>query len=165
MITLFVNWGQSRVMLTWKASTQLPDRVKITSVHGFCFYEEKLILVDLKQRGWDIPGGHIDLGEEPEACFKRETLEEAYVEGNCELIGYIIVDHSENPNWKESGIYPKVGYQVFYKMSVEKLHTFDAQYESTKRILIDSNLVSQYHHDWNSLYQEILDACMQLTVK
>ncbi|SFA86970.1 MULTISPECIES: hypothetical protein [unclassified Bacillus (in: firmicutes)] len=38
MKTIFVDWGQSRVMLTWKASTQLPDRVKITSVHGICFY-------------------------------------------------------------------------------------------------------------------------------
>lgn len=97
MTTIFVNWGQSRVMLTWKASTQLPKRGKITSVHGFCFYEDKLVLVDLKHRGWDIPGGHINLGEEPE--------------------------------------------------------------------LIDSKLVSQYHHEWNSLYQEILDICIELPVK
>ncbi|WP_368086698.1 NUDIX hydrolase [Bacillus sp. UNCCL13] len=116
-------------------------------------------MVDLKDRGWDFPGGHIELGEEPEACFKRETLEEAYVEGHCELLGYIIVDHSDNNDWIEDGKYPKVGYQVFYKMSVDQLHGFDAQYESTQRILIDPNLVSQYHHKWNTLYQEIFDAC------
>ncbi|MFP3362029.1 NUDIX domain-containing protein, partial [Planococcus sp. SIMBA_143] len=75
--------------------------------------------------GWDFPGGHIEEGETPEECVKREAYEEGYVSGSCSLLGYIIVDHSENPNWNEDSPYPKVGYQVFYCMDIDHLHDFE----------------------------------------
>ena len=58
--------------------------------------------------------------------------------------------------------YPKVGYQVFYRMDIDQLHDFKAKYESGERILINPSEVSGYYHAWNELYQEILDyASMQ----
>ena len=75
--TTYVDWGGARIKLTWRAGNSLPDRRLITSVHGFCFDVAKLLLVDLETRGWDFPGGHIEAGESPEECFKREVMEEA----------------------------------------------------------------------------------------
>jgi hypothetical protein len=66
-------------------------------------------------------------------------------------------DYHENPKWDESSPYPKVGYQVFYRMDIEKLHDFEAKYESAERILINPSEVIEYYHDWNELYQEILN--------
>ena len=43
-------------------------------------------------------------------------MEEGYVQGKCKLLGYIIVDHNDNPKWNKESPYPKVGYQVFYRM-------------------------------------------------
>lgn len=60
MTTTYVNWGTSRIKLTWVKSTVIPQYDLITSVHGFGFMEDQLLLVDLKGRGWDFPGGHID---------------------------------------------------------------------------------------------------------
>jgi 8-oxo-dGTP diphosphatase len=100
--------------------TQLPPRELIKSVHGFCFIDDKLLLVNLNHRGWDFPGGHIEYEETPEECIEREAYEEGYVTGICILLGHIIVDHHENPKWDESSPYPKVGYQV--SMDIEKLH-------------------------------------------
>ena len=60
MTTIYVNWEDAKVELTWQRDTQLPITHLITSVHGFCFRENKLLLVDLNHRGWDFPGGHID---------------------------------------------------------------------------------------------------------
>ncbi|WP_100333981.1 NUDIX hydrolase [Bacillus alkalisoli] len=157
MTTIIVKWGEAKVKLTWVKNSLLPQVNLITSVHGFCFKGEKLLLVDLNHRGWDFPGGHIESGETPEECFKREALEEGYIEGECKLLGHIIVDHSENPLWTEDSPYPKVGYQVFYKMNITKLLTFEGNYESDQRMFINPSDVSSYYHDWHILYQEILD--------
>lgn len=160
MSSIYVNWGESKIKLTWQYSSELPKRDKVTSVHGFCFQDDKLLLVDLQHRGWDFPGGHIESGESPEECLKREAFEEGYVEGEGELLGYISVDHSENPLWDANGPYPKIGYQVFYKMKIDKVHPFEAKYESKKRIFIDPDEVVSYYKEWNELYQEILDCAV-----
>jgi 8-oxo-dGTP diphosphatase len=157
MTSTYVNWGEAKVKLTWKSNSQLPFKDLITSVHGFCFHENKLLLVNLNHRGWDFPGGHIESKETPEECFKREVMEEGYVSGECRLLGYIIVDHSYNPKWDENSPYPKIGYQVFYRMDIKQLHNFDAEYEAAERTFINPIEVSDYYHDWHELYQEILN--------
>ncbi|GGE35106.1 hypothetical protein GCM10011391_12280 [Pullulanibacillus camelliae] len=161
MTTKYMQWGNGKVKLTWKPDRQLPERKRITSVHGLCFKEDQLLLVLLNDRGWDFPGGHIENEEAPEECFKREAYEEGYVSGKCLPLGYIVVDHHENPNWDEKGPYPKVGYQVFYRMAIEDLHEFKAEYESGERMFIEPSKITKYYHDWNELYQEILDEALK----
>ncbi|MBB6671302.1 NUDIX hydrolase [Cohnella nanjingensis] len=156
MTSIYVNWGESKVKLTWNRHL-MPQRALITSVHGFCFRGSELLLVDLNHRGWDIPGGHIEPEESPEQCFRREALEEGYVEGNSELLGAVTVDHSDNPLWNESGPYPLVGYQVFYGMKILRLLPFEAQYESSRRMFVPPQDVSSYYEGWNALHQEMLD--------
>jgi len=161
LITTFVKWGDEKIKLTWKPDGQLPSRNLITSVHGFCFKDDKLLLVKLNNRGWDFPGGHIENDETPEACIKREAYEEGFVSGSCLLLGYIIVDHSENPKWNNRSPYPKIGYQVFYRMDIDQVFEFEGIYESSERIFINPNEITQYYHDWNNIYQEILFQAMK----
>lgn len=163
MTTLDVNWGDTKVKLTWIPNHTLPQTNLITSVHGMCFQDNQLLFVYLPHRGWDFPGGHIELDESPEECFKREALEEGSVEGDCKLLGYIEVVNPENPLSNPKSPYPKIGYQVFYRMDIKKLLSFDEKYESTKRIFIDPKEVSEYHHNWHKIYQEILDHALTLS--
>ncbi|MBM0066657.1 NUDIX hydrolase [Alkalicoccobacillus gibsonii] len=138
----------------------LPQKDLITSVHGFCFQGDDMLLVNLQDRGWDFPGGHVDEGETPEQCFHREVFEEAAVRGNAEYLGSIVVDHTENVLWKDTSPYPKIGYQVFYKMNITEVHPFHLNEESSERRLINPHEISSYYKNWHSVYQAILDRAL-----
>ncbi|MBT2687711.1 NUDIX hydrolase [Bacillus sp. ISL-47] len=144
MTATYVNWGEAIIKLTWQEAKKLPVFKLITSVHGYCFYKGKLLLVNLNYRGRDIPGGHLESVESPGKCLKREAMEEGYVEGDSKLMGHVIVDHSENLLWNESSPYPWLGYQVYYRMNVKNMHDFEGKFESKERILIEPKTVTDY---------------------
>ena len=158
MTSTYANWGPSRVKLTWIPSLQPPDRELITSAHGLCFHDEKMLLVDIKNRGWNFPGGHVEFSESAIDCLKREVMEEACVEGDCLYLGYVEVNHSENPVWTSDTLYPLIGYQAFYRMDVTRILPFQAIHESAQRMFIHPCEVSQHTGDWHDVYEAILDS-------
>lgn len=137
----YVIWDGQTVSLTWQPYKPLKENDILTSVHGYCFLDEKLVLVQVKGRGFNVPGGHVEKGEEPEQALRREIYEEAYIEGDFTYIGAIKVDHSENRGFMENGKYPKVGYQLFYRMDITKCFPFLRQFETTARIWVESEEV------------------------
>lgn len=48
-----------------------------TAAFAFIFSDSKLLVVDVRKRGWDIPGGHIENSETALDAVVRETREEA----------------------------------------------------------------------------------------
>lgn len=159
---MYADWGGHIIKLTWTQSNKLPRQELITSVHGFCFYRQKLMLVDVDNRGWDIPGGHIENTETAESCFKREAMEEGYIEGKCVPLGYLEVNHQENPYWNEQSPYPEIGYQVFFRMDIHQLHSFNAEFESKRRIFISPETVSAYYDGWSELFERMLSDAIRL---
>jgi len=41
-------------------------------------------------------------------------------------------------------------------MDITEIHEFEAGYESSGRIFVDQDQVSEYYHDWHDLYEHIL---------
>lgn len=71
--------GVWREGVSWKfvASEEKLDEDLCTAVFCIPIYKRKLILVRQVDRGWEIPGGHIEDGEDVGRALKRELLEES----------------------------------------------------------------------------------------
>jgi 8-oxo-dGTP diphosphatase len=142
----YVNWDGHIIKLTWLPGF-IPELDTITSVHGYCFEADKLLLVNIKGRGFNIPGGHIEQGETPEDALHREVYEEGYVKGNAQFIGALELNHEENPLFDSKGKYPLVGYQLFYAMQISEKLPFKREHEATARVWVEPSEVPYLIND------------------
>jgi ADP-ribose pyrophosphatase YjhB (NUDIX family) len=146
MVTCLVSWPTGPVRLEW--STELSIDLPVTGAHGFCFLENSVVVCDIEGRGLTIPGGHMEPGESPDACFAREAMEEAAVEfGNVSLLGYVIADHTVNATY--AGRYPRRAAQAMFAATVHRLGEFRPATESTERCLVPAAALPSLHHEWN----------------
>tara|TARA_B110001452_G_scaffold249021_1_gene236228 strand:- start:2428 stop:2832 length:405 start_codon:yes stop_codon:yes gene_type:complete len=70
----------------------------------------KVVFVEHPERGWEIPGGHLESGETPEEALLRELKEETGLEGVIEKwnktyypkgwVAHVLVETSDLQNWK-----------------------------------------------------------------
>jgi len=113
---------------------QLPPPGLIsTAAVALAFSGDCLLLAHLAARGWDIPGGHCEAGETPEATMRREVHEETGVRlGDVTVFGYqrirILAPKPERYRYP----YPEA-YQVFYRATVVALDPFVATEETIGR--------------------------------
>ncbi|WP_391209520.1 NUDIX hydrolase [Psychrobacillus sp. L4] len=144
---IYVNWGGNQVSLRWHPYKNINQSEIVTSVHSYCFSQCKVLLVQVKERGFNIPGGHIEFNETPDEALHREVYEEGYVTGKIKYIGAIEVNHKDNPNFEQNGPYPLIGYQLFYRMDVEECFPFLRENETTSRIWVEPEEVPYVMND------------------
>ncbi len=150
MITTKAEWPTGTVNLSWlpSKSTDLP----VTGSHGFCFGASGVFVVNIRTRGYTIPGGHVEADESPGQCLIREVREEAnLVVKELELLGFVISDHTENP--KYSGPYPVLAAQGMFAAKVAEAGVFHPTEEAIERMEIPINELSSQHHEWNAVLE------------
>ncbi|MGE8205629.1 NUDIX hydrolase [Heyndrickxia sp. NPDC080065] len=162
MKSIFVDWSGNNVKLTWLPRMKILESTKVTSVHAICFNEGKVLLAHIKNRGFNYPGGHIELGEKIEEALHREAYEEGYVKGAIQYIGAIEVSHEFNPLFDPKGKYPLIGYQVFYRMDVIECLPFLREHESITRIWVEPTEIPFVIND-HELSKLILEDALTLT--
>ena len=73
-----VYWPQWKCRASFFAADALPDFPKdsLYAVLGFVFHQDQVVLAHIRGRGYCIPSGKIEPGEEPLDALIRETYEE-----------------------------------------------------------------------------------------
>jgi len=127
-----------------------------TSVHALCFSDDRILMVsDRDDRGWNVPGGHIEEGEDQEEALERELEEEAAAAIEIiKPIGYyhIHIEGREPPNLR--GPYPD-GYLQLYFCILLSLAPFTSDFETTARRLLPPDEAREL--DWVKSNTETYD--------
>jgi len=112
--------NESHVVL----SSLLPPRELVTTAFAVAFAGDRLLMTHLTSRGWDIPGGHVELGERPDETVRREVSEETGAAlGPLYLLGYQRLRLLGPKPLSYRYPYPD-SYQVFYWSQIKSLDDF-----------------------------------------
>lgn len=126
-----------RVTFMHQGARTMPDFKHVTSVSTIPFTETgNIMAVRLRHRGIDLPGGHVEPGEQtPEETMSREVMEEACMTiRNAILAEVIESDYFEHPS-----------YMLLYGAYVDELFDFVASDEASERIEITrEDFIEQY---------------------
>lgn len=118
----------------------------------------KVVAVDVKGRGVDIPGGHIDSGETALDAMNRETLEEAFVKVDTPTLIDVLKVTS---NDKRLGLDEKP-YMLVYAASVNEVQGFIINEEISKRLIIPpEEFVTRYFAD-HDYAQRMIDTALRV---
>lgn len=129
-----VPWLPATAILRCYRFSEYPPRELITNVFGLCFEGDKLLMVQhAGDRGWDIPGGHLEEGEDLVEGFKREVREEAAVElDGIEPFAVVEILLKEDPPGGYK--YPtSKSYMICFRAKVSKVLPFHGEFETRSR--------------------------------
>jgi 8-oxo-dGTP diphosphatase len=142
------------ILTTHDSKTNEEEIGKSTSAFCFIFKKNKIALLKHtnKEREFDIPGGHLEEGENSLQAMKRETLEEiGCTLKDIKLLGYQVIK-KDKPEKK----YPDlISNQIFYYAKLKEIVTTELEEDSQGLIFMKREEFLTYLKDKESLYLDL----------
>lgn len=130
--------GDKLTTFTHLGTNVMPTFDNVTAVMGIPFTKDgQLVAVNLKERGYDLPGGHVEPYEKtPTETLRRELMEEAFITlSEPLLIDVVKTDYFDN----------RATYMLFYTAFVDEFLEFQPNNESSERLVISiSDFMEHY---------------------
>ena len=101
----------------------IPADESVSAVFLLAIIDDSILAVR-NERGWDIPGGHVDADESPASAIARETLEEAGANFSW-VVPFAIV-----------GVPERREVMLFYTTSAFALSTFSPAHDALERAVM-----------------------------
>ena len=149
-----IYWGNdSSTRVRFTPLTEVPPGT-ITSCFVVAITPNGHIAISRPERGWGLPGGHVEAGESPEDCVRREANEECGITlGKLTVIGGWLAEKVKETEYNAK--YPKRAYQLMYLAQVEVISdNYTPQHEILERKFIPIEDFPKYHHSFDS-YESI----------
>ena len=152
----YPDWGNGQLEVTFEPLAIPPRHDLVSSVFGWVFQGNEMLLIQHRQRGWDLPGGHRKSGE----TFRRTLAREVWEEGGVLLdtarfIGAVRITNHGAPDPRSPYAYP-VSYMACFIAEVRELCPFTAEFEAEDRMLIEPELVPRTVKHWSPLMDQML---------
>ena len=149
-----IYWGNdSSTRFRFTLLTEVPPGT-VTSCFVVAITPNGHIAISRPERGWGLPGGHVEAGESPEDCVRREANEECGITlGKLTVIGGWLAEKVKETEYNAK--YPKRAYQLMYLAQIEVISdNYTPQHEILERKFIPIEDFPKYHHSFDS-YESI----------
>ena len=149
-----IYWGNdSSTRVRFTPLTEVPPGT-VTSCFVVAITPNGHIAISRPERGWGLPGGHVEAGESPEDCGRREANEECGITlGKLTVIGGWLAEKVKETEYNAK--YPKRAYQLMYLAQIEVISdNYTPQHEILERKFIPIEDFPKYHHSFDS-YESI----------
>ena len=149
-----IYWGNdSSTRVRFTPLTEVPPGT-VTSCFVVAIAPNGHIAISRPERGWGLPGGHVEAGESPEDCIRREANEECGITlGKLTVIGGWLAEKVKETEYNAK--YPKRAYQLMYLAQIEVISdNYTPQHEILERKFIPIEDFPKYHHSFDS-YESI----------
>ena len=149
-----IYWGNdSSTRFRFTPLTEVPPGT-VTSCFVVAITPNGHIAISRPERGLGLPGGHVEAGESPEDCVRREANEECGITlGKLTVIGGWLAEKVKETEYNAK--YPKRAYQLMYLAQIEAISdNYTPQHEILERKFIPIEDFPKYHHSFDS-YESI----------
>jgi glycosyltransferase involved in cell wall biosynthesis/8-oxo-dGTP pyrophosphatase MutT (NUDIX family) len=124
---------------------EILERLPVTSCMAVVIVDDEYVAISCPERGWGLPGGHVEKGESPEDAIVREVWEETGIKIREEDLRIVGGWHIKNlVTTKSNRKYPTEAYQLLYIVHAHEVCVFDERYEVADRAIVPINRVLRY---------------------
>jgi hypothetical protein len=146
---------EKEVTFTYLGTKNVPKFNKVSSVLAIPFTDDgRIVVVRLKHRGIDLPGGHVEKYEtKPEETLTREVLEEACMT----MKDLVLVEVISSDIYGEDD---KLTYLLIYAGMVDKMYEFSAddEYSTGREIMLVEQFVKEYRGGGNVFMAQMINS-------